>query len=76
MITPEPIGVGASEAEVRLAYGKHLTVQKGVYDDDLYDWKVYTPGGQNGLIFHTDSKRVTHIRAGRRPSIDDEEGCE
>ncbi|MBA3300244.1 MAG: hypothetical protein H0T15_00110 [Thermoleophilaceae bacterium] len=76
--TPEGIRIGAAERAVKRAYPgrikveRHTYVRRGHYliarssDPALSDRRI---------VFETDGRRVTSIRAGRMPEVEYVEGC-
>ncbi|HEX6741920.1 MAG TPA: hypothetical protein VF079_09040 [Sphingomicrobium sp.] len=74
--TPRGIGIGASAAAVRRAYGKALKAEPHEYDEPPAEYLTFwTVAGKRGVRFETDPKRrVGAIHAGG-PSIEYIEGC-
>ncbi|HEX8192571.1 MAG TPA: hypothetical protein VF552_06685 [Allosphingosinicella sp.] len=74
--TPRGIRVGASEAEVRRAYGRGLESEEHTYQDAPALYLTYwTAPDRRGVRFETDAgRRVTTIHAGGA-SIRYVEGC-
>jgi hypothetical protein len=74
--TPRGIAPGASEAEVRRAYGRGLESEEHTYQDAPARYLTYwTVPGRRGVRFETDETgRVDTIHAGG-PSIRYVEGC-
>jgi hypothetical protein len=66
--------VGDTEARIKRLYKGQYKVSKHFYNDGHYI-EVEMKGGKYGIIFETDGKRVTYIRAGRSPEIGYVEGC-
>jgi hypothetical protein len=74
--TPRGIGVGASAAAVRRAYGKGLKAEPHYYEDMPSEYLTFwTVPGKRGVRFETDSRRrVQTIHAGNA-AIELVEGC-
>lgn len=66
--------VGDSEARIKRLYKGQYKVSKHFYTDGNYI-EVEMKGGKFSIIFETDGKRVTYIRAGRSPEVGYVEGC-
>jgi hypothetical protein len=66
--------VGDTEARIKRLYKGQYTVSKHFYTDG-HNIEVEMKGGKYRIIFETDGKRVTYIRAGRSPEVDYVEGC-
>lgn len=66
--------VGDSEARIKRLYKGHYTVSKHFYPDGHYI-EVEMKGRKFSIIFETDGKHVTYIRAGRSPEVGYVEGC-
>jgi hypothetical protein len=66
--------VGDSEARIKRLYKGQYKISKHFYTDGNYI-EVEMKGGKYSIIFETDGKRVTYIRAGRSPEIGYVEGC-
>ena len=66
--------VGDSEARIKRLYKGLYKVSKHFYTDGNYI-EVEKKGGKFSIIFETDGKLVTYIRAGRSPEIGYVEGC-
>ncbi len=66
--------VGDSEARIKRLYKGLYKVSKHFYTDGNYI-EVDMRGGKYSIIFETDGKRVTYIRAGRSPEVGYVEGC-
>ncbi len=66
--------VGDTEARIKRLYKGMYEVSKHFYTDGHYI-TVDMKGGKYSIIFETDGKRVTYIRAGRSPEIGYVEGC-
>jgi hypothetical protein len=74
-VTAAGVGLGASEAQVRGAYGPRLKIEPHPYDEKGHYLRVEDPGKQRGIIFETSRGRVTSFRAGLYPALDYKEGC-
>lgn len=76
--TAEGIGVGSTEAEIRDAYGQHVTIQLHKYQWEA-GWRyfIYLPPADslNAAVFETDGKTVQTYRVGRRPQVQYVERC-
>jgi hypothetical protein len=74
--TIKGIGLGASEAQVKSAYGGLVKVEPHPYgtENDHY-LIVDTPDRKRGLIFETEEGRVSSFRAGVYPEVGYIEGC-
>lgn len=66
--------VGDTEARIKRLYKGQYKVSKHFYTDGNYI-EVEMKGGKHSIIFETDGKRVTYIRAGRSPEVGYVEGC-
>lgn len=73
--TAAGVGISSTEAAVKRAYGKRLTIEPHAYDDNGHYLIVTDPDGKHGIVFETDGKRVTTFRAGEFPSVRYIEGC-
>ena len=71
-------GVGSTEAEIRAAYGQHLTIQLHKYQWEA-GWRsfIYIPPADslNAIVFETDGQTVRTYRVGRRPQVEYVERC-
>ena len=76
VVTDRGLGVGATEAQVRRAYGKTLRVEAHAYEERPARYlTAWAKGGRRGVRYQTDRKGVvTAIHAGDR-SIRLIEGC-
>lgn len=76
--TAEGIGIGSTEAEIRSAYGEHVTIQLHKYQWEA-GWRyfVYLPptDSLHAIVFETDGNTVRTFRAGRRPQVQYVERC-
>jgi hypothetical protein len=76
--TAEGIGVGSSEAEIRAAYGQHVTIQLHKFQWEA-GWRYFTylppDDSLNAIVFETDGKAVRTFRVGRRPQVQYLERC-
>jgi hypothetical protein len=75
VVTAAGVGLGATEAQVRRAYGPRLEVEPHPYDEKGHYLRVEGPGKRSGIIFETSRGRVTSFRAGLYPALDYKEGC-
>jgi hypothetical protein len=66
--------VGDTEARIKRLYKGQYKVSKHKYTDGNYI-EVAMKGGKYSIIFETDGKHVTYIRAGRAPEVGYVEGC-
>jgi hypothetical protein len=66
--------VGDTEARIKELYGKDVEVSPHEYVDGHY-LTVTSKDGKYAIIFETDGKVVTYIRAGRPPEVGFIEGC-
>lgn len=74
--TPRGIAVGASEAEVRRAYGRGLQGEEHTYQDAPARYFTYwTVPGRRGVRFETNAQRRVEIIHAGEPSIQYVEGC-
>lgn len=71
--TKSGLRVGATEAQVRAAYGSQLVVRPHKYDPNGHYMEVRD--GNRKVVFATDGSRVGEISTGRLPEIDYVEGC-
>lgn len=71
--TRSGLRVGATEAQVRAAYGSQLVIRPHKYDPDGHYMEIRD--GNRKVVFVTDGARVSEISTGRRPEIDYVEGC-
>jgi hypothetical protein len=73
--TDRGLGVGATEAQVRKAYGAALKTDPSVYEDPPAVYLTYRAKNGHGIRYETDEKgRVARIHAGSG-SINYVEGC-
>ena len=66
--------VGDTETRIKRLYKGMYKVTKHFYTDGHYI-EIDSKGRRYSIIFETDGKRVTYIRAGRSPEIGYVEGC-
>ncbi len=75
--TPSGARVGDTEARIKSLYKDQLKIEPHRYVDGHY--LIFVPKDAADkdyrIIFETDGKRVTHIRAGRLPEVEYIEGC-
>ena len=70
------VGIGATEDEVKRAYGNRVRVEGHAYDELGNYLIVQDPARQNLLLlFETDGTRVTTFRSGERNAVEAPEGC-
>jgi hypothetical protein len=69
--------VGDLEADVVKRYGTAVTVGPHKYTGPDGHYLTVTPPGDSlhQIIFETDGRVVTHVRAGRLPAVAYVEGC-
>jgi hypothetical protein len=65
--------VGDSEAKIMRLYGRHLVVEPSRYDDRGHYLKFFSKDKTNSMVFETNGRIVTEIRAG--PGAQYVEGC-
>lgn len=70
--TDAGIGVGASEMEVRDAYGAAVETTPHKYTDGHY---LTVSNADHRIVFETDGQWVTRYRVGRVPEVEWVEGC-
>jgi hypothetical protein len=70
-------GVGDPEADVLRRYGRTISVGPHKYTGPEGHYLTVSPPGDSlhQVIFETDGRVVTHLRAGRLPSVAYVEGC-
>jgi len=73
--TDAGIGLGATEEEVKQAYGSRLVVQPHPDDPTWHYLVVDSPDRKNAIVFETNGTKVTHFRVGSYPSITRPNGC-
>jgi hypothetical protein len=80
--TPEGIGVGSSEDDIRKAYGETVKKEVAPYGDEdhidattSYSLHVDTPDKKRGIIFETTHNRVESFSVGLHDSINMIESC-
>jgi hypothetical protein len=73
--TDRGVKVGATEAEVKRIYGKHLTVSPHKYDDSGHYLIAKSLSGRFAIVYETDGARVVAIRAGLAAAAQYVEGC-
>jgi membrane-bound inhibitor of C-type lysozyme len=71
--TAEGVGVGATAAQVREAYGAAVTTSPHKYTSGQY--LTLAPDADHRVVFETDGERVTRYRVGRLPEVEWVEGC-
>lgn len=73
--TEAGIGLGATEDEVKRAYGDRLRVEPNSNDPAWHNLIVDQPDHSGAIIFDTNGKTVVSIRAGQYPSVAYTESC-
>lgn len=75
--TAATVGVGSTEAAVVIAYPKAIVRPHKYVRRGHEIWVGARPTARSGaaLVFETDGKRVTHVRAGKLPQVGYVEGC-
>ena len=74
--TEAGVGIGATEAEVKRAYGDRVRSEGHAYDELGHYLIVQDPARQNLLLlFETDGTKVTTFRSGERNAVEAPEGC-
>jgi len=73
-LTEEGAKVGDTEQRIKEIYGKGVKVSPHAYVDGHY-LTVTSKDKKYAIIFETDGKVVTYIRAGRPPEVGYIEGC-
>jgi hypothetical protein len=71
--TKSGLRVGATEAQVRAAYGSQVVVRRHKYDPNGHYMEIRD--GNRKVVFVTDGSKVGEISTGRLPEIDYVEGC-
>lgn len=74
--TAEGARVGDTEERIRQLYAGHVVEQPHKYVPGGH-YLIVTPAGESveRIVFETDGKVVTKYRAGRRPEVENVEGC-
>jgi hypothetical protein len=74
--TAKGIGLGATEAQVKAAYGASVKVTPHTYlTPKGHYMTVMSPDGKRAIVFETDGERVIAFRGGRIPQVEYIEGC-
>jgi hypothetical protein len=73
--TAAGIGLGSTEDEVKQAYGERVVVKPNRYDPSWHYLVVDEPDHRQAIIFETNGRKVTSMRAGEYPSVGYTEGC-
>lgn len=66
--------VGDSEARIKRLYKGMYKISQHLYTNGHY-FAVEMKNGKYSIIFETDGKRITYIRAGRSPEVGYAYGC-
>ena len=74
ILTEAGAQIGTPEAELKRLYGSRLGWMPHKYVDRGH-YAEFSPDKTNYLIFETDGRKVTVIRAGRPPAVRYVEGC-
>ena len=67
------IEVGATESQVREAYGARVSSSPHKYTNGRY--LTISADSDHRVVFETDGERVTRYRVGRLPEVEWVEGC-
>jgi hypothetical protein len=73
--TVEGVGIGDTEARAQSVYGGKLEVEPHKYLDNGHYLILRSQNKKSALLFETDGKRITSMRAGVVPSVEYVEGC-
>lgn len=73
--TQSGVKVGATETQVKKAYGLHLQVNPHKYDENGHYLVVKSHTGKYAIVFETNGVKVTAIHAGLESSAQYVEGC-
>lgn len=73
--TQAGVRVGATEDQVKNAYGIGLKVNPHQYDENGHYLVVKSSAGKHAIVFETDGTKVTAIHAGLEASAQYVEGC-
>ena len=78
ILTRSGVGVGSTEQEVLATYPGQITVEPHAYTEGG-NYLTFVPRGRADahlrIVFETDGRVVTTLRAGRRPDVQAIEGC-
>jgi hypothetical protein len=72
------IHIGASEEQIKAAYGSAIKISSHAYGDEANNdhyWTALAKGGRNGLRFETMGGKVQSFHAGLTKAIQLVEGC-
>lgn len=67
------VRIGNTEEEVKSIYGSALVIEPHQYDPEGHYLKVFSKDKQSSMVFETDGRVVTDMRAG--PGAEYVEGC-
>lgn len=73
--TAAGIGLDATEAEVKQAYGNRLIVRPYPDDPAWHYLIVDSPDHTRAMVFETNGAKVIHMQAGEYPQILQPDGC-
>ena len=73
--TAKGVGLGATETQVKFAYGAALKVQAAPYNGEAHWLILDDQDKRHGIVFETSKGRVTSFWSGRYPSLTYSEGC-
>lgn len=77
VLTEQGIGIGATEGQVKRAYGAGAVEAPHPYTEgpDSHYYKVAAPDGEHAIVFETYNGKVNTFRAGLSQAVDFIEGC-
>jgi len=73
--TAAGVGLGTTEEDVKKAYAGHFRLEPDSGDPTWHYIYVDAPGGETGLRFDTDGKKVKSMHAGQYPALNYKQGC-